>query len=364
MKDKDSLALIQASMDRQFRAASKELRGYTSVLDISQRTLTRLLGDSAKARKLRMELLNKLGHKYAKVEDDFLMAGTAGKLKAAAAIISKYSTSIDTTSLQSTRGKAREEFILRRSNTAGQRLSSEVNKYFESIDQYTSPELIYEARANANTRATKISLSTSMPTSNKELTKLMRKSFMQGAESETEGLVAPIVQSKKALLIATIRKTKKFVEKNKKKKLQSKRDKQKLNRPSIYFSYASSYEDAPESDNVEKGYKLQTAIRMNLHDTIQDDYMKESSAPTNRNYLRYQTGRFAKSAQVSSLVMNDTSVQINYGYLLNPYQVFERGAMNGRGRDPRVIIESAIRAIVASYTPEYSSTIQFTRLGG
>jgi len=65
--------------------------------------------------------------------------------------------------------------------------------------------------------------------------------------------------------------------------------------------------------------------------------------------LRYRTGRFANSAQVTKVTQGPRGgLQADYTYMRNPYETFEPGGKQGSTmRDPRVIIGQSIREIVA-----------------
>jgi len=73
--------------------------------------------------------------------------------------------------------------------------------------------------------------------------------------------------------------------------------------------------------------------------------MESSSAPPNRNYLRYQTGRFAMSAEVTNATLSDDTVVLDFDYMTYPYETF-RGGKHGPNRNPERIIEGAIRSIM------------------
>lgn len=90
---------------------------------------------------------------------------------------------------------------------------------------------------------------------------------------------------------------------------------------------------------------IQTLLNFNLHDAVKN-VMATSSMPPG-NYLRYQTGRFARSAFVTSLKqMPNSDIRVYYTYQRMPYQVFEGPNSLTIGkpkRNPRYIIGTAIR---------------------
>ena len=74
--------------------------------------------------------------------------------------------------------------------------------------------------------------------------------------------------------------------------------------------------------------------------------MKPSSAASSRDYLRYQSGRFAKSASVETVGRRGDSLIIGFDYMTRPYDLYTTGSNNGPGRNPERIIEGAIRQIM------------------
>ena len=81
--------------------------------------------------------------------------------------------------------------------------------------------------------------------------------------------------------------------------------------------------------------------------------------------LEYRTGRFAQSAEVTSVVPFSKMTQIQYTYQKDPYAVFETGSGNplaSGGRDPRRIIGSTIREIAQEIMGEKFGIIQTKRV--
>lgn len=84
--------------------------------------------------------------------------------------------------------------------------------------------------------------------------------------------------------------------------------------------------------------------------------------------LKYQTGRLAASAQITSLEFNKAEgrqrkhrMGIGFAYALAPYEVFEPGhRMHKQGRSPTALIRSAIReALIDALTPASYLGIKF-----
>ena len=72
---------------------------------------------------------------------------------------------------------------------------------------------------------------------------------------------------------------------------------------------------------------------------------------TGGNTLHYRTGRFSDSAEIINVVPYPNSLEVQYTYQKDPYQVFEPGSgspLATRGRDPRQLIGSTIRELAQS----------------
>ena len=77
------------------------------------------------------------------------------------------------------------------------------------------------------------------------------------------------------------------------------------------------------------------------------DQVKKNMGPYPRR-LENRTGRFAGSAEVTNVAVLPKSVEIQYTYQKDPYQVFEPefgNEMASYGRDPKRIIGGTIREI-------------------
>ena len=73
-----------------------------------------------------------------------------------------------------------------------------------------------------------------------------------------------------------------------------------------------------------------------------------ASKMTGGRTLMYRTGRFSDSAEIVNVAPFPKSLEIQYTYMKNPYQVFEPGSgskLATRGRDPQAIIGSTIREL-------------------
>jgi len=92
------------------------------------------------------------------------------------------------------------------------------------------------------------------------------------------------------------------------------------------------------------------ALQQLLNKALGDELQKKMTGVYPRS-LEYRTGRFAQSAQVTSIVPFPRMTQIQYTYDKDPYQVFEPGSGNplaSTGRDPQRIIGGTIRELAQS----------------
>jgi hypothetical protein len=85
------------------------------------------------------------------------------------------------------------------------------------------------------------------------------------------------------------------------------------------------------------------ALTQLLNKALPDELKKNMTGVYPRS-LEWRTGRFAQSAEVTSIVPFPNLTQIQYTYMKDPYQVFE----DKGGRDPREIIGGTIRQLAQS----------------
>ena len=87
------------------------------------------------------------------------------------------------------------------------------------------------------------------------------------------------------------------------------------------------------------------ALKSLLQKALPDAIARKMTGPPT---LQYQTGRFAKSAEIMDIAPMNKSVEIRYDYMQDPYRVFELGSgspLASRNRDPREIIGGTIREL-------------------
>ena len=77
--------------------------------------------------------------------------------------------------------------------------------------------------------------------------------------------------------------------------------------------------------------------------------MKGPGAPVSPAHLRYQTGRFASSAEVTDISVGRSQlINVKYSYMRYPYDTFlpPEGVQSSVGRSPKRYIAGAIRDIL------------------
>jgi hypothetical protein len=101
-----------------------------------------------------------------------------------------------------------------------------------------------------------------------------------------------------------------------------------------------------------RAFKTDTGATRNplaLKNLLQKALPDEIAAKmTGGRTLMYRTGRFSDSAEIINVAPFPRSIEIQYSYMKNPYQVFEPesgSTLASRGRDPRAIIGSTIREL-------------------
>ncbi len=89
---------------------------------------------------------------------------------------------------------------------------------------------------------------------------------------------------------------------------------------------------------------LQNLLNAKLHDQMQKNMGKGRA----KKMLNYRSGRFAKSAKITSLQQKQDKIIAFYNYMKFPYETFAKG---GRqyipGRTPQLIIGRSIRQLAA-----------------
>lgn len=92
---------------------------------------------------------------------------------------------------------------------------------------------------------------------------------------------------------------------------------------------------------------LQTLLNLALAQQIQ----RNMGTGTSKNILNYRTGRFAESAEVTSMSQSrEGMITAFYTYMKYPYQTFQPGYAQGApaSRDPKLLISKSIREILST----------------
>lgn len=101
----------------------------------------------------------------------------------------------------------------------------------------------------------------------------------------------------------------------------------------------------------ESAFDLVAYLNARLHEQIRTN-MAPPTVPTSHGYLRYRTGRFARSAVVTRAQAVGNVITILFAYMNNPYDVFNpavsASSMASQGRDPTRYIGESIRQLAQS----------------
>lgn len=358
----DSIDIVKKGLDRSFAQTEKELKSFNQVLDVSPRTLNRLLKNKTKSRALRIELINTIGHPYIGAEDNFILLSSGQKRNKAEAIIRRHSEVITTSNLLETRQEARGRLLLVKSKEAGNRLGRNVKKYINDISKFTSPSLVSEVKEFATKRVDTITIKLATPSGRKyeKLSTIAGTAMKNAFTTKDNKDVGDLVKSKADLVAQTFLRGAKAVVKQIRRKRKLKEDAAGPEGNLVYIE--------PFVDDFEQQHGYEKPIHVDMMQTLNlflSDRIKEkphmfpAGAPLapNKEYLRTQTGRFAENAKITSI---DSQFNISYTYMHYPYDVFQTGN-HGPHRDPEWIIEGAIRSLVQQlYTTRIIGSIYAT----
>ena len=246
--------------------------------------------------------------------------------------------------------KRQEEFILERSTAAKGKLSSLITAKTKQYLAFASPEFTALFIDKVDKRLNEYTFEFNLPdelkgglrdklfssvteTFNKELRSLKPKTVLNDAIEERVHNLGVAFETGK---------TTKSVKTRTRKKVKSSK---KINTTKTYYTRLRS-----TSGGFLSAPSLQATLNILLHDTIETEFMEDSAAPRDRDYLRYQSGRFARSAKVDMVnysSVGDGRLDIQYDYMTNPYETFTKiNQYNGPGRNPENIISAAIRSIL------------------
>jgi hypothetical protein len=249
------------------------------------------------------------------------------------------------------------DYVLARSLGARRRLTSKIVDKTEGFLKYASPEFVAEFNDNVTRRVNRYNLKFNLPVkSSKELQQRLVNNVTQSIGQELKKIkprtMLDDAMDRRVIALGTLFKDGKSLKSVEKRKTKESKKSRKIikNKKEYYAPLRST------SGLFMSALTLQSTLNLLLHDVIQSGFMRKSGAASSKDYLRYQTGRFAKSAQVQHVAMSRGSVIVDYDYMTNPYESFRSGN-NGPGRDPQRIIEGAIRQILITHVNEKFNSI-------
>jgi hypothetical protein len=103
--------------------------------------------------------------------------------------------------------------------------------------------------------------------------------------------------------------------------------------------------------NVQGRFTSLASLQSMLNLALAQQVQQNMGTGTSRNVLNYRTGRFAESAQVTSLSQSRAGmITAFYTYMRNPYGTFSEGGAQGSppSRDPKLLISKSIREVLAT----------------
>ena len=342
MANKEVIEIARENLDKVFKKTRREVENIGNILDVSPRTLKRILKDDSKVRALRKELVNKLGHPYLGAEDNFLALTSKQKLATAEHIISKYTDTKAEDTLLNSRSSAREKVILKRSRAAGARLKDNVINYLDSMELITaSPKLRSKLFTDARNKKDKLSLTIELPMGRRYkkaealAVEALSSAYTHRSNKDTDLLMNTKVQGVGQLY----EKGKNSVRQLRKKKVLAGKRNKRLKQDYFVPGFLAG-EDQRDASHV----SIRATLEVLLSERVgEKPHMQPKGTRTDKRWLVWQTGRFARSAKITSV---DTNINIGFDYMRDPYSTFENEMP---GRDPRNIIEGAIRSIMMEH---------------
>ena len=335
MQDK-LLDTLVSNLEVDFKQFRKEIEQLRYVVDLKA-----LSKDKIK------EITTKLGTELYP-EQDYVILKTKGQFD-------KVSSILDDTQGDASQGRMAHT-VIKESAEARMRLSQKIKRKTASIMKYASPEVQVEFSDTIGKRLNRYRIKFAF---DKDDPKVLQNRLIESAtatiRSELKTLkkgnpIADMVARRKQSIVTAF-KTGKVV-KDTKKYNKVKRSNKKANTTKAYYTPLRS----PTTGLFISTSSLMGTLNILLHDAIKNDFMEDRGAAPDRNYLRYQTGRFARSAQVTHVTNQQGVLHVNYDYMESPYDVF-RYAPHGKGRDPQRIVEGAIRSILVQYVTGKFNTL-------
>ena len=242
--------------------------------------------------------------------------------------------------------KRKDNLILELSRAAQFKFASAITKKTQNYKKYTSPEVRAEINDKIRKRLNKFKLAyvvdSKDPQHLKE--KLVRATIANIASEIKRNQDYLGVAKTRADDIVYTAKTGKIRNTSRRKKVTKKSSKKVSTEDKKFYALQNKI------DNLAITVDFRTMLNAMLHDKIKEDHMESSGAAPSPSYLRYQTGRFARSARVITVMDRPRAEGVNiwYTYMEDPYETF-KGKGHGRGRNPEFIISSAIREIMQDH---------------
>jgi len=379
--DDKLLKTLIKNLETDFRGFRQEVSKYQYVVDMTRvdHVTRRVIGKTLKSKYPKLKNYKQLGEDWTgSVPNSFLVLTSPNQVKTVNDVIknatkidnkNKFGVSTSNTAFtektfQGPASSTRQDaFILERSSKAKQALSSMVTKKTKEYLTLASPEFTAEFIDKVGSRLNKYTFNFNLAD---ELSKNLKDKLVSSV-TETFDRELKSIKPKTALndaieervhRLGVAFETGKTTKDVKTRTRTTVKSSKKINTKKTYYtqlrSTSGSFISAPT---------LQTTLNILLHDIIQSEFMKSSGAAVNRDYLRYQTGRFARSARVDAVNYSGTGViGIQYDYMTNPYETFtEENEHNGPGRNPERIISSAIRSIlIRSVGEQFQAIIEKT----
>ena len=335
---------LMSKLQNEFSAFHKDVQRYRYVVDLSS-------VDS----KTRGQVTRKLSLKFPELKDygTYTKNMTGNKRNRFLVLTSKKQVraveEVLNTSASSGPGPASQErvqqFVMQKSAKSRTALSANVNAKTKDLMKYASPEFKVEFEDRVGKQLASYNFIFSLPKDVNEklkfqLVNTMKKEMVKeikaaGKDTEYARSIQRRIED-----LGSIFKTGKPLNSGKsfKKTVKSKK------KTTTTKTYLAPLQTA--TGLFTNLLSIQNTLNILLHDTIQDSFMKPSSAASSRDYLRYQSGRFAKSASVETVGRRGDSLIIGFDYMTRPYDLYTTGSNNGPGRNPERIIEGAIRQIM------------------
>ena len=365
MKKDPLLNTLLSNLENEFRSLRQDLSQYSFVVDITR------VDPLTRAKLMKKKFIqdsNKFygGEFTGKKANTFLVLKNRQQLKSVENIISTAASGEEPSpqaqftqrTFQGPASQARvEKFLLERSSIAEQKFAEQITKKTNNIMKYASPEFHLDFSDQIKNKLSTYKLSFNLPDkANKELEKKLIKSATATVRQELRNIKKNTLLgtsiSKRVDMIKTAFLTGKILNIHDTTKT-TKKSTKKISTKKIYYVPLQT-----SSGFFTSVLSLIATLNTLLHDTIQKDFMESSSARVDPNYLRYQTGRFARSAVVTNVGLQGTNINIDYDYMTYPYETF-KGGKHGPNRNPERIIEGAIRTIIIQHiTKKFTAIIR------